>query len=181
MDAIVQPPAVIVALFLALVLGTAAAHKLAARDRLAAAVGRLTGLAAPLARVAMFGAAAVEAAAAIALLFTASRPLGAVLAALLWGGYAIALATARRRGEDAFDCGCSFAVQRKPVDGAMLLRPLLLAALALGVAATALLPVAGAPPLPGVEPLFAALALYALYLAAGEIAALPSTRRSLAR
>lgn len=162
------------ALFLALVLAAAAVHKLVARERLIAATGRLLGLQPPLAAVAMLAAAAIEAVAAIALILPPVRPIGALLAALLWLGYGVALLAARRRGESAFDCGCGFAVQRKPVDRFTIVRPFGLVLLATLVALT---PEA---PAPLVEPVFAALALYALFLAAGEIAALPS-KRSLAR
>ena len=165
------------ALFLALVLAAAAVHKLVARDRLAMATGRLTGLAPPLAGVVTLAAAAVEVSAAIALVLTPVRPIGALLAAALWLVYSGALLAARRRGESAFDCGCGFAVQRKPVDGFTIARPFGLALLA---AIVALLPIT---PVPIVEPVFAALALYALFLATGEIAALPAqpSNRSLAR
>lgn len=165
------------ALFLALVLAAAAVHKLVARDRLAMATGRLTGLAAPLAGVVTLTAAAIEAAAAIALVLTPVRPIGALLAAALWLAYGGALLAARRRGESAFDCGCGFAVQRKPVDGFTIARPFGLALLA------ALVAVLPTTPVPFAEPIFAALALYALFLAAGEIAALPAqpSKRSLAR
>ena len=165
------------ALFLALVLAAAAVHKLVARDRLAMATGRLTGLAAPLAGVVTLTAAAIEAAAAIALVLTPVRPIGALLAAALWLAYGVALLAARRRGESTFDCGCGFAVQRKPVDGFTSARPFGLALIATLVA------VLPATPVSLVEPVFAALALYALFLAAGEIAALPAqpSNRSLAR
>lgn len=162
------------ALFLALVLAAAAVHKLVARDRLTMATGRLLRLDAPLAGVAMLAAAAIEAAAAIALVLTPARPIGALLAAALWSSYGVALLAARRRGESAFDCGCGFAVQRKPIDSFTMARPFGLVLLALFVAS------APGAPAPLVEPVFAALALYALFLAAGEIAALPS-KRSLAR
>lgn len=164
------------ALFLALVLGAAAAHKLAARDRLAAATGRLLGVRAPLAFPAMIAAAAIECAAAVSLLFPASRAPGAVLGALLWTAYWIALAAARRRGEGAIDCGCDLAARLKRIDRFMLWRPAGLAMLAIG---TALAP--AAPSAIAAEPVLAALALYALFLAAGELAALPTSRRSLAQ
>lgn len=163
------------ALFLALVLAGAAIHKLVDGDRLAGATGRLLGLNPPLARTVMLAAAALEAAGALALFPTASRPLGAAIAAFVWLAYGIALLAARRRGESAMDCGCSFATHRGGIDSFTLLRPFALAAIAVLVI---LVP---NPSAFTVEPLFAALALYALLLAAGELAALPSTRRSHAR
>ncbi len=164
------------ALFLALVLAGAAIHKLIDGDRLAGATGRLLGLNPPLARTAMLAAAALEGAAALALFPPASRPLGAAIAALVWLAYGIALSAARRRGESAMDCGCSFAAHRGGIDGFTLLRPFALTLLALAV----MLAPAGGPGF-AVEPLFAALALYALFFAAGELAALPPIRRSNAR
>lgn len=164
------------ALLMAIVLAGAAVHKLAATDRLAAATGRLLRLAPPLARPVTFAAAALEGAAALALLYPPSRPLGALIAACLWLAYGFALLAARRRGESMMDCGCSFAARRGGIDRFTLLRPFALALLAAGLAAIPSAPMAAA-----VEPIFAALALYALLLAAGELAALPSPRRSHAR
>lgn len=164
------------ALFLALVLGSAAVHKLVARERLVLATERLLRIAPPVARVAMFGAAAVEAAATIALLLAPVRIPGAAIAALLWSGYAVTLAAARLRGESGIDCGCSFAVHRKGIDGFAIARNVVLLGLALFVG---LIPASNT--LPGAEAVFAALALFSLLLAAGELAALPSLRRSIAR
>lgn len=161
------------ACFLALVLGSAAVHKLIARDRLTRATGRLLRLNDALAAPAMFAAAAVEAAAALALLIPATQGIGAMIATALWLGYAVALHAAHRRGDDAFDCGCSFGRSSKGIDLYTRLRPLALALIALAVVA-----------LPGafeVAAPFAGLAFFAMYLAAGELAVLPSTSRSIAR
>lgn len=164
------------ALFMALVLGGAAIHKLAATDRLAAATGRLLKLVAPIARPITLGVAALECAAAFALIYAPSRPSGALIAALVWFAYGTALLAARRRGESAMDCGCSFGVHGGGIDSFVLFRPFLLALLAIALAVTPAGTTTGT-----IEPLFAALALYALLLAAGELAALPSIRRSHAR
>jgi len=172
MTAIVSP----LGYFLALVLIGAGGHKLLASDRLVAATGRLLRLVPPLARCVMFAAAAVEGAAAIALLLPASRPLGAVIAALLWSFYAIALSAARLRGDGALDCGCSFAVHRRGIDTFAPIRAVGLALLAGWVALSS-----GAEAAFEVESLFAALALFSLFLAAGELAALPSLRGSSIR
>lgn len=161
------------ALFLAVVLLTAALHKLVARDRLAAAAARLAGVAPALGQPLSFAAAAVEAGAGLALLMPAARPVGALVAALLWTAYAVLLLRAHRAGR-AFDCGCSFGAQPKVVTLYPAKRAVVLAALAIGAG---LFPVS----MPGVLDLFAALAFFALYLAAGELAAVPSTGRSLAR
>lgn len=155
-------------LFLALVLTVATGHKLVQRDRLATATGRLLGLAPPLALPAMLAAAAIEAAAAIALLVGPAQPVGALIAALLWGTYGALLARARAQGDRSIDCGCSLAVHRTGITVFAVAR-------AFGLAAVALLAALMPQALPGIaaEPLFAALALFALLLAAGEIAALP--------
>jgi len=161
------------ALFLAVVLLTAAAHKLVARDRLAAAAARLAGVSPALGQPLSFAAAAVEAGAGLALVLPTARPAGALVAALLWAVYAVLLLRAHRAGR-AFDCGCSFGSQAKVAS----LYPAKRAGVLAGLAAIAVvLPTA----MPGVLDLFAALAFFALYLAAGELAAVPSTVRSVAR
>lgn len=162
-----------IALLLALVLGSAAAHKLMARARLTRATGRLLGVNEALAFPATLGAATIETVAAIALLIPETQPLGALIAALLWLGYAVLLHRAHRRGDDAFDCGCSFGKSRHGIDRFTRLRPI-----ALGLLAVPLIAFPGSP---DVLAPFAALALFAMYLAAAELAALPSLSRSAAR
>lgn len=164
------------ALFMALVLGGAAVHKLIATDRLAVATGRLLGLSPPVVRPITFGTAALEGAAALALIYAPARALGAVVAALVWLAYGAALLAAQRRGESAMDCGCSFAPQSGGIDRFTIVRAF---ALALSAVALAAAPVSAAAGM--IESLFAAFAFYALFLAAGELAALPSLRRSHAQ
>lgn len=160
------------ALFLALVLLGAALHKALQRERLTLAAARLTGLPLPMATLALVLAGVLEGLAALALLIPATMAAGAAGAAVLWMAYAAALL--RRRG-DVLDCGCDFAHREKPVGTAMILRPALLAGLAL---ACALVPPSGWT----IETPFAAAALVALWLAASELAALaapaPSHRRA---
>jgi uncharacterized membrane protein YphA (DoxX/SURF4 family) len=152
------------ALFLTLVLIGAAAHKAASRERLTHAVQRLLGLSAPMAALVLALAGVLEGLASLALLIPATSAAGAAGAALIWTLYALALL--RRRGA-VLDCGCDFAARDKPVDTAMILRPALLAALALSCAL--------APPAQwSVETPFAAAALLALWFAASELAALPA-------
>lgn len=153
------------AIFLALVLVTSAAHKLIARDRLVAATGRLLRVSEGLALPVTFAAAALEAAAALALLIPATRPVGALLAGGIWLVYAVALL----RADDATDCGCSFGAPKRGIDPFTRIRPLALAVLA---AIAALVPASFDVVAP-----FAGLGLFAIYIAAGEIAA----TRSLAR
>ena len=121
-------------------------------------------------------AAAVEFAAALALLFPASRPAGALLAALLWAGYGAALIAARRRGDGAIDCGCDFGARRTGIGRFTIAR-----AFALACAAVLLcLSPSGDGEIDS-QSVFAALAFVALLFAAGALANLPATSRSAAR
>lgn len=158
-------------LFLALLLAGSAVHKLVARDRLAMTAARLTATPAALGPALLLAAASFEALAAAALLAAPMRTAGALAAAALWSGYAVALLA--RRGE-VLDCGCDLVRRERPVGNAAIARPALLAGLAAALAAL--------PPAPlTVDAAFAALALLALYLAASELAALPSPAQSHGR
>lgn len=156
--------------FLAIILAAAAVQKFARRQRMAIATARLTRFDLALAGPLTLAVGALEAGCAIALLFAESRVAGALVAALLWLSYALALLAARMRG-DSLDCGCSFGAHVRPVDGFTLARPLVLAGLALIV-----MRYAGGTIL-AVEPIFAAMGLFSLYVAAGEVAAVPLSRR----
>lgn len=146
-------------LFLALLLGASALHKVLARERLGAVTARLAGVPLPLGSVLLALSATVEALAALALLVPALQVGGALAAAALWGAYALALL--RHRGK-VLDCGCDFAAREAPVGAFAILRPVLLAALA--GAAALIAPLAWT-----LETPFAALALAALWFAAGEL------------
>ncbi len=150
-------------LFLALVLATSAGQKALAPDRLATATSRLTGMPVVTGQLLMVIAGGVESAAAMCLLVRSLTALGAILAAALWGGYAIALL--RRHGE-VLDCGCDLAARAKPVDAGQILRPVVLSGLALLIARLA-------PQFAGIEDIFAALGLFVLYLAASELMSIP--------
>ena len=161
-------------LFLAAVLGVAAAHKLAERGRLAQATAGLLRIDAAIAMPLTMAAATIEAAAALALLFPPSLPAGALLAALLWAGYGAALFAARRRGDTAMDCGCDFGARPNGIGRFVVGRAFALSAAALAL----LLSPAGGGAIDS-QSIFAALAFLALLFAAGEIAHLPI--RSAAR
>lgn len=166
----------VLALFLAIILAVAAAHKLAERARLTRAAESLLRLPPALAMPATMAAAAIEFAAALALLFPTSRPAGALLAALLWAGYGAALLAARRRGDGAIDCGCDFGARRSGIGRFTIAR-----AFALACAAVLLcLSPAGGGGI-DVQSIFAALAFAALLFAVAELAHLPAPRRSNAR
>lgn len=166
----------VLALFLAAVLGVSSAHKFGERARLTQATAGLLRLSSIVAMPVTMAAAAVEAAAALALLFPASRPVGALLAALLWSLYGAALLAARRRGDGAIDCGCDFGAPRRSIGGFAIGRA---AALAAGALALLVSPAGGGSI--DIQSILAALAFLALFLAAGEIAHLPAPNRSIAR
>jgi hypothetical protein len=149
-------------LFLALLLFSAATHKLVERERLAASAAVLSGTSAALGPVISLGAAALEAMAGLALLFPASRAVGALIAGGLWAAYGMALVT---RYGSPLDCGCSFASREKPVDAFAVSRAFGLALLALTVF---LFP---AQPFSFLS-IFAASGFFALYLALGELTAI---------
>jgi len=156
-------------LFCAALLAASALHKAASRERLAAATAKLVG--AKLAGTGALGgqlllivAGTVELVAAACLLIAPLRIAGALIAAALWAGYAIALA--RHRGE-TLDCGCDLAARAKPVTWALVLRSAGLAVLAGGIA---LLPEAPFT----LDAPFAAAGLLALYIGASELLAIPA-------
>ena len=151
-----------VAIFLALVLASAAAHKFYARERLVFATSRLLQIKTGLASPAMLSAAATESTTALALLFPQTRAVGAMFAVILWSGYFAALLAAARRGETRLDCGCSFGTHANGIDRFVLLRPVALSCLA---AVLMVLPEGMDPVAP-----FAGLAFFTAYLAAGELA-----------
>lgn len=156
-----------ITLFLALVLAASAAHKLMDRPRATLATVRLTGVPSPLGMALVLSAATYEGLAALALAMAPFRQEGAIAATALWTVYALALL--RLRGQ-VLDCGCDFIPREKAVDAVAILRPALLALLALWVAT------ASADPFSADAP-FAALALLSLWFAASELAALPSRTR----
>lgn len=159
-------------LFLALVLAASAAHKAHSPARLAPAAARLAGVAAPLGPVLLVLAGTLEAVAALCLPFGATRPAGLLIAGLVWGGYALALT--RRRGE-VLDCGCDLVARPRAVGAPQVLRPVALAALALGLLVLPPVPDADGTLLPMQLPiqLLAALGLFALAIAHAEILAIP--------
>lgn len=151
-------------LSLAALLGISALHKLLARDRLSAVTARLMGVALPLGSMLLALAAMLEVVAALSLFIEPLR-VGAALAVALWLGYGATLW--RQRGK-VLDCGCDLVVREKPVDGIVIARPLVLAALIIVVS---LAPASNWT----LDAPFAALALLALWFAAGELHAIPRT------
>ena len=152
-----------VSLFLAFVLAMSAVHKVMAPERLGESAARLAGVPLVDGQMLSFTAAAIEMAAAVALVFVDSRFVGGLLAAGLWSAYAALLWRMRGR---VLDCGCSFGRQ----EGAVGLFAISRAA---GLAAIAMIPIL----LPGgsvnVISVFAGLAFLALYLALDALLAIP--------
>lgn len=159
-----------VAIFLALVLMVSAGHKLIERERMAVATARLTGVSAAMSAPLTLAVAALELLGALGLMLSPARAVGVIVAVIVWSGYAIALF--RHRGE-TLDCGCTFAAREKRVDDFAVLRPVMLAALAVPVAFVPAAPLSWSTP-------FAALAFLSLYLAIGELTALPHRKREQA-
>ena len=155
-------------LFLAAMLFASALHKLLARERLVTVTARLAGTTLPAAALLLALSATLEALAALTLLVPALRIGGAGAAAMLWLGYGFALW--RQRGK-VLDCGCDLVARERPVDALAIGRPLLLAALAI---AAALAP----EPVWSLDAPFAALALLALWFAAGELHSIPKLTRA---
>lgn len=151
-------------LFCAALLAASALHKAMSRARLAEAAARLAGVGPVPGQLMLILAGTLELVAAVCLLAPPLRTVGAVIAALVWSAYALALA--RRRGE-TLDCGCDLAARSKPVTTALVLRA---AALALLAGIVALLPDAPFT----LDAPFAAAALLALYLGASELLAIPA-------
>ena len=154
-------------LFLALLLLVSALHKYVARQQLGVAAAKLVGVAPHFGPLFLAAAALTEITAAALLLLAPWPVYGAALAAALWGLYALALL--RHLGQ-SLDCGCDFTRRAKVVTWGAVVRPALLAALAL------LWAYAPHRALQWDTP-FAAAALLVLYFAATELAALPSRQR----
>jgi uncharacterized membrane protein YphA (DoxX/SURF4 family) len=152
------------ALFCAALLAASALHKLLARDRMITATARLTGVSPVPSQLLLIHAGALELVAAACLLVPQLRTAGAVIAALVWGAYALALA--RRHGE-TLDCGCDLAARSKPVTTALVLRAAGLAVLAGTIAVLPEAPFTLDAP-------FAAAGLLAFYLGASELIAIPA-------
>lgn len=119
------------ALAVAVILASAATHKLRAPARFANQVEDYQllprGLVRPVARVLPF----IEVAVAFALLVPASRHAAALAAAALLAGYAGAISINLWRGRRDIDCGCAGPEQAQPIRPVLLARNAVLVSLAL--------------------------------------------------
>ncbi|MDA5195054.1 MauE/DoxX family redox-associated membrane protein [Govanella unica] len=157
-----------IALALAALLLMAAVHKLSDRSRMLEAVTSLSGLSAGLAPVALTVMAALEAAAAILLLWPQTAMLGAGIAVAIWGGYLGMIVNAIARGRRHLDCGCSFGKRHGAIGGFDVLRNLVLISFAGLVMAASPASHAFADP----TAILAALGFVLLYIAAEQLAVL---------
>lgn len=133
--------ALTVALSLATLFGAAATHKLLGWRELGGVVENYRVLPTVLARPVAAALPAIEALIAVAVVVPATRPAGGVAGALLLCGYGAAIALNLRRGRTYIDCGCFGSRLGRGVAPWMVVRNLLLAALATALA----LPVSSRP------------------------------------
>jgi hypothetical protein len=126
------------ALAVAVILASAATHKLRAPARFANQLEDYQllppGLVRPVSRVLPW----LEAALAFALLVPASRHLAALGAAALLAGYALAIGINLWRGRRDIDCGCAGPEQAQPIRPVLLARNAALVSLALVASLTPL-------------------------------------------
>lgn len=165
---------------LALVFAQAAWHKLRDIAAFSASVAAYELVAAPLAPLVATQLAAAELLLVGTLLLPPARTGAAIGALALLALYSAAIATNLARGRRDLDCGCTGPALRQPLSGWLLARNAALAALAL-CAALPKVPRAlcAADALPSAG---GALAAFALYLAANQLAAnAPSSRDLRAR
>ena len=162
---------------LALVFAHAAWHKLRDLGAFTASVAAYELVPAPLAALAATQLVVCEAVLFGTLLLPRAR-MGAAIAALaLLALYSGAIAVNLARGRRDLDCGCTGPALRQPLSGWLLARNAALGALALGAAlpqAPRALGAVDALPISG-----AALALFALHLAANQLAANAPASRAL--
>jgi hypothetical protein len=165
---------------LALVFAQAAWHKLRDLDAFSASVAAYELVPAPLAPLAATQLAVAELLLVGTLVLPPARPAAALGALALLALYSAAIATNLARGRRDLDCGCTGPALRQPLSGWLLARNAALGVLAVCVAqplASRALIAADALPVAG-----GALALFALYLAANQLAAnAPASRELRAR
>jgi len=161
------------AAFQAALLLASGLHKWIARGRTRTVLTEFAGVPRRLAPFAAAAVASAEALAGVLLWVPSWRAAGAVLAALLWGGYLSLILHAIARGRRDVDCGCSFGAAQRPLGAYQVLRNAVLTGSALLVAAAC---EAGAvqPFLP--SQVLAGLAFLALYGALDQTMSLTAPR-----
>jgi methylamine utilization protein MauE len=161
------------AAFLALLLAAAAVHKWMRAAQMRTAVQELAGVPRAAATWAVMAAALGEGLAAAMLCVPAWRAAGALLTALMWGGYLALIVRAIAEGRRDVECGCSFGRTRHPLGAFEAARNVVLVAMALLAAAGGGAPVAASQWL-------AACAFLALYGALDQVMTLQPLRRGAA-
>jgi hypothetical protein len=157
--------------FLAMLLVVTGLHKLIQRERTLAVVQDFAGVTPRLAPLAVLAVGATELSAG-ALLWSADRTAGAVLAGVLWSGYLVLILRAIAQGRRDVDCGCTLGASRRPLGLYPVARNVVLAGMALLVALSSSVPVA-----PRATEILAACTLLALYGALDQVMALAAPRR----
>ena len=121
------------ALMLAMLLGVAAGHKLADRERYLAVLKNYDLMPEPLVPLAGAAVVAAEIAAVLLLVLPSVRTLGACLSVALFATYALAIAVNLLRGRTRIDCGCFGFGRHDRIAWTMVVRNLALVALALAL------------------------------------------------
>lgn len=119
------------AITIAVILASAATHKLRAPARFRTQLENYQLLPKALLKVVAHGLPLLEIGVAFALLVPASRPSAALIAAALLALYAAAIGINLWRGRAGIDCGCSGPDQAQPLRPVLLARNAVLVALAL--------------------------------------------------
>jgi len=128
-----------IAMFIACLLLASAIHKVLSRKRLIQSVADLTGLPDTITGPTLALAGFAELAAALAMLFPASVPWGAMVAGSIWSIYLVLILLAKRDNQKSIDCGCSFGSKHGELGNFELVRNVLLVFFALVLAAACLL------------------------------------------
>jgi hypothetical protein len=166
------------AALLAALLIASALHKLIRRVPAQEAVREFAGVPQRWSASAVLAVMLAELLAALLLWIPTYRAAGAVLAALIWGGYLRLILRAIAQGRRDVDCGCSFGASLRPLGAYQVTRNAALTGLAAAVAAVSSMNGSAAVTFSQVP---AALGLLALYGAIDQAMALQPLRSGVVR
>jgi hypothetical protein len=161
------------AIFQALLLALSAVHKSVRWARSKSVVQQFAGVPRPLATAALSAVIMGELVAGVSLIVPAYRPMGALLAALLWTVYLALIFRAILQGRRDVDCGCSFGSTARPLGSFHVARNAVLAGLAMMIAGVSAM--SGSVPAQSSQVL-GAIAYLALYGALDQVMALRPLR-----
>lgn len=161
------------AAFLTALLIASAIHKLIRRARTQGVVRKFAGVPQRLSAIAVIAVALAELLAGLSLLVPTYRAAGAMLAALIWGGYLGLILRAIAQGRRDVDCGCSFGATQRPLGAYQVARNAVLTGLAAAVAAVSAVNAGGAVT---ASQVLASLTFLALYGALDQTMALQPPR-----